>query len=74
MLGFFLKTLFFVVLAVIVRGTLPRYRIDQLVSKYWKYWIFIYIFFIVEACFVMWGFETLGGYYTAYLESVWGLS
>lgn len=70
MLGFFLKTLFFVVLAVIVRGTLPRYRIDQLVSKYWKYWVFIYIFFIVEACVIMWGLDSFTEAYAHYLYTL----
>jgi NADH:ubiquinone oxidoreductase subunit H len=45
---FILKIMFFMVLAVVVRGTLPRYRVDQLVAQNWKKMVFFYIFFVLE--------------------------
>lgn len=49
MLGFFLKVLIVVILIILIRGTLPRARIDQLTSESWKSFIFYYLgyFFIV---------------------------
>jgi len=41
----FIKSILLVTLAVLIRGTLPRYRIDQLVLLNWKFFIFINIFF-----------------------------
>lgn len=41
----FVKSIFLVILAILIRGTLPRYRIDQLVLLNWKFFIFINIFF-----------------------------
>lgn len=41
----FIKSIVLVTLAILIRGTLPRYRIDQLVSLHWKLFIFINIFF-----------------------------
>jgi NADH-quinone oxidoreductase subunit H len=35
-INFALKTMFFIVLFVLVRGTLPRYRYDQLMRLGWK--------------------------------------
>lgn len=45
---FLFKALLAVTIAVIVRGVLPRFRIDQLVSEHWKTFIFMYIFFVLE--------------------------
>ena len=45
MLALLLKTVLFVSLAILVRGTLPRYRIDQVISLNWKYGVFIFIIF-----------------------------
>lgn len=45
---FLFKALLAVTIAVIVRGVLPRFRIDQLVSEHWKMFIFMYIFFVLE--------------------------
>ena len=47
MLALLVKTVLFVSLAILVRGTLPRYRVDQLLTLNWKYWLFILIFFYV---------------------------
>jgi len=33
MLNIFIKTIFFVSIAILIRGTLPRYRIDQLLYQ-----------------------------------------
>jgi NADH:ubiquinone oxidoreductase subunit H len=41
----FIKSILIVTLAILVRGTLPRYRIDQLILLNWKLFIFINIFF-----------------------------
>ena len=41
----FIKSILLVTLAILIRGTLPRYRIDQLVLLNWKFFIFINIFF-----------------------------
>jgi len=41
----FIKSIILVVLAILIRGTLPRYRIDQLILLNWKLFIFINIFF-----------------------------
>ena len=48
MIWVLLKTLLLVVLAILIRGTLPRYRIDQLTSQHWKTYIFIYISFFIN--------------------------
>jgi NADH:ubiquinone oxidoreductase subunit H len=45
---FLFKTTVLVVIAVLVRGTLPRYRIDQLITYKWKHLVFCYLFFVVE--------------------------
>jgi len=49
MLGFFSKILLLVVIIILIRGTLPRARIDQLTSESWKSFIFMYLgfFFVV---------------------------
>ncbi len=48
MLVLVLKTTILVIIAILVRGTLPRYRIDQVITVNWKYLIFILIFFYVQ--------------------------
>ena len=35
-INFAVKTMFFITLFIIVRGTLPRYRYDQLMGLGWK--------------------------------------
>lgn len=45
---FLFKTLIAVTLAVVVRGVLPRFRVDQLVTEHWKMFMFMYIFFVLE--------------------------
>ena len=44
---FSLKTVFFIVLFIIVRGTLPRYRYDQLMRLGWKIFLPISLAFLV---------------------------
>lgn len=53
MLILLLKTVFLVTLAILVRGTLPRYRIDQVIALNWKYIIFLLIIFYIELVFIM---------------------
>lgn len=38
---------------IIIRGTLPRYRIDQLQLNIWKDWIFVWLMFFL-ANFLTW--------------------
>ncbi len=42
----FVKSIILVTLSILIRGTLPRYRIDQLILLNWKYFIFINVFFL----------------------------
>jgi NADH:ubiquinone oxidoreductase subunit H len=44
----FIKSIILVILAILIRGTLPRYRIDQLILLNWKLLIFINIFFFIQ--------------------------
>ncbi len=48
MLALIIKTVIIVSIAILVRGTLPRYRVDQVINLNWKYLIFILIFFYIE--------------------------
>lgn len=41
----FFKIIFLVTTAILIRGTLPRYRIDQLIILNWKIFLFINILF-----------------------------
>lgn len=56
MLWFILKIVFFVILGILIRGTLPRYRIDQLTSLHWKTLIFLYIIFIINILILIYYF------------------
>ena len=48
MVSFTLKITIIVCLAILIRGTLPRYRVDQLISLNWKFFIFyLFIFFLI---------------------------
>lgn len=42
-----LKIVFFCVLAIVVRGTIPRYRIDQLLSLNWKISVYYYLSLLI---------------------------
>jgi NADH:ubiquinone oxidoreductase subunit H len=42
-----IKVLFVAVFAIATRGTLPRYRFDQLTQLNWKHLIFIYLIFLL---------------------------
>ncbi len=41
------KVLLIVVFAIATRGTLPRYRFDQLTQLNWKHFLFLYLFFLI---------------------------
>lgn len=41
-----IKSIFLVILGILIRGTLPRYRIDQLIYLNWKIFIFLNIIFL----------------------------
>lgn len=45
MLVLLLKIILFVVLAILIRSALPRYRIDQVLSINWKFYIYILLVF-----------------------------
>lgn len=64
MLGFFLKVLVLVITIILIRGSLPRVRLDQLTSATWKSYIFIYLgyFFIVFACICILNYY-VGGFF-----------
>jgi len=40
---FLFKTVLIVFIAVLVRGSLPRKRVDQYISQNWKYFVFSYL-------------------------------
>lgn len=48
----FIKSIIIVILAILIRGTLPRYRIDQLVLLNWKFFVFINIIFFNQLILV----------------------
>lgn len=48
MLILLIKTIILISLAILVRGTLPRYRIDQVLALNWKYLVFLLIFFYIH--------------------------
>jgi NADH-quinone oxidoreductase subunit H len=53
-LNFAIKTMFFITLFIIVRGTLPRYRYDQLMRLGWKVFLpFGLAFFLVYASLLL---------------------
>ena len=41
------KALFFCMVAIVIRGTLPRYRFDQLTQLTWKHFVFIWLGFLL---------------------------
>lgn len=43
----FIKVLFLIIISILIRGTLPRYRIDHLINLNWKVFLFLNIFFII---------------------------
>lgn len=44
-LHFIFKVTVLIAISIIIRGVLPRYRIDQLISQNWKFFIFILLSF-----------------------------
>lgn len=71
MFWFIFKIILLLSLAILVRGTLPRYRIDQLISLNWKNLIYIYIFFfllffnwiLIEIFIINWLYQILNNSY-----------
>lgn len=41
------KILIFCVIAIAIRGTLPRYRFDQFTQLNWKHFIYIWLGFLI---------------------------
>lgn len=64
MLGFFSKVLLLVIIIILIRGSLPRVRLDQLTSATWKSYIFLYLayFFIVFSVLCVINYYS-GGFY-----------
>jgi NADH:ubiquinone oxidoreductase subunit H len=48
MLVLLIKTTILISIAILVRGTLPRYRIDQVINLNWKFLVFILVLFYLE--------------------------
>ena len=42
-----IKVLFVIIFAIATRGTLPRYRFDQLTQLNWKHFLFLYLLFLL---------------------------
>ena len=42
-----IKTLIICLIAIAIRGTLPRYRFDQITQLNWKHFIFIWLGYLV---------------------------
>jgi len=45
LISFLLKIMLLSVGIIIIRGTLPRYRVDNFIYDVWKEWVFILLFF-----------------------------
>jgi NADH-quinone oxidoreductase subunit H len=54
---FALKTLFFIFLFILVRGTLPRYRYDQLMRLGWKVFLPISLSFLLILASILLSFN-----------------
>jgi NADH-quinone oxidoreductase subunit H len=53
------KTLIFIILFIVIRGTLPRYRYDQLMRLGWKIFLPISLAFVVVLSSMLISFNTL---------------
>ncbi len=42
-----LKTLIICIIAIAIRGTLPRYRFDQATHLNWKHFIYVWVVFLI---------------------------
>jgi len=51
-----MKVLSVIVFAILTRGTLPRYRFDQLTQLNWKHFLFLYLLFLILMLlnFIIW--------------------
>lgn len=54
-----IKIVIVVTIAVLIRGTLPRYRVDQFISSHWKLLVFLFITFIFELLMMVYAFPAL---------------
>jgi len=41
------KTLIICLIAIAIRGTLPRYRFDQITQLNWKHFIFVWLGYLI---------------------------
>jgi NADH-quinone oxidoreductase subunit H len=56
---FAIKTLFFIFLFILIRGTLPRYRYDQLMRLGWKVFLPISLAFLLIISSILLSFNCL---------------
>jgi NADH-quinone oxidoreductase subunit H len=56
---FAIKVLFFIILFIIVRGTLPRYRYDQLMRLGWKIFLPLSLAFLIILASILLSFNSL---------------
>lgn len=55
MLGILIKAVILVMIAILIRATLPRYRVDQLITQHWKYYLFYLItYYLFLALIIIW--------------------
>jgi len=49
-----IKTLLVCLIAIALRGTLPRYRFDQITQINWKHFIFVWLgYLIINVCYIV---------------------
>lgn len=55
MLYFYLVIKVFIIclIAIGIRGTLPRYRVDQITQYNWKHFVFCWLIFLVITTFII---------------------
>jgi NADH-quinone oxidoreductase subunit H len=58
-INFAVKTMFFITLFIIVRGTLPRYRYDQLMRLGWKVFLPVSLGFLLILSSILISFNCL---------------
>lgn len=52
MLVLLIKIISLVIIAILIRSALPRYRIDQVLSLNWKFYIYLLLSFYVWLIFL----------------------